>query len=141
MVCASLICLGMCLILASFMVAFDRITNLGIDFSPYRNQISVVQSQMVKEEKDSDGRPEIILVGTITNETDIDWKNIEFDTRFYDKKDDMIDSRCVRNYNFTILSHRDLGFKIGVTTVHPQADYESYRIFIGSAWDDRSRVN
>ena len=123
------------------MVALDRITNLGIDFSPYRNQILVVQSHMIKEERDRDGRPEIVLIGTITNETDIDWKNIEFDTRFYDKNEVMIDSRCVRYYSFTILSHRDLGFKIGVTTVRPLPDYESYRILIGSARDEHSRVN
>ena len=131
---------SICVITVGFMLALNRISSPGADFSPYRSSISVMESTMDKTKTSEDGTPRIVVVGLITNKSDIAWKNIEFDLRFFDRSGNLIDTESADEY-YPILSHRDSGFRAWLEPVHPLSDYDSYKIYIGSARDARSLRN
>jgi hypothetical protein len=140
MVCVAVLVVSLCILLAFFIQAFNRIADRGVDFSPYRSSISVIESSMSDGKTNEYGTPRIFVVGLITNESDIAWKNIEFELRFFDRSGALIDSGTMNDY-YGILSHRDLGFRIWLDPVLPLTNYDSYKIYIGSAKDARSRLN
>jgi hypothetical protein len=118
-------------------VLVDRLTNRGIDFAPYRGRISVVQSRMCCC-TNLENQPEISVVAVITNQTDKEWKEIEFDARYFDKAGKFIDLGR-GEYNDTLYPKTDGAIRINATMLFPATNYDSYKIYIGSACDAHSR--
>jgi hypothetical protein len=118
------------------LIVFNRIADPGINFFPYRNQLSIFDSRMNLE--DAAKEYSVHVVAVVTNQTDIAWKDVQLDVRFFNKAGTLIDARTFMN-SPTIFPHGDSAFRINVDPIHPLADYDSYKIYIRSARDTRSR--
>jgi hypothetical protein len=117
----------------------QRLFNPGTDFSPYRDDISIVESRMNFSTVGKD--PMVYLVVLMTNKTDMAWKGIQFDARFFDKSGALIDT-CDYPVSYLVIPpHTESAVRIRNNPSHPLADYESYKVFIRSARDARSRLN
>jgi hypothetical protein len=116
---------------------FNRMFNPGTDFAPYRNQICVIDSHMTLETNQGDG-PFVYIVAVATNQTDMEWKEIEFDARFYNKEGELIDVGEGEFYD-TLYPKMDAAFRIRAKALHPLPDYDSYKIYVGSARDAHAR--
>lgn len=127
----------LCLLIFSigFLLFFHRLVGPGTDFSSYRDGISVIESRMsfATEEKD----PKVYVIAVITNQTEMAWKNIQLDTRFFDKSGTLIDARTYSD-NARILPHEDLAVRITTKPSHALSDYQSCKVFIRCARDARS---
>lgn len=121
-----------------FLIFFKRLLNPGMDFSPYRNGISVVESRMNLEDAGKDSSVHVVAV--ITNQTDIAWKHVQLDVRFFDKTGTLIDAR-VYSDGATILPHGESALRINTKPCHALSDYKSYQLFIRSARDAHSILN
>jgi len=128
--------LGM-VVCSLFAIALRKQLNSGIDFAPYRDSISVVDSRMTFG-KDDNG-PVVYVVTVITNQSNLPWKETEFDARFFDKTGKLIDAQQWRDYS-TIWPHGDSAFRIVVRPSHDLSDYQSYKVFVRSARDAHSRL-
>lgn len=119
-----------------FQRLFERLLQPGIDFSSYRDSISVIESRMNLEKGDKESSVNVVAV--ITNKSELAWKEIEMDTRFFDKTGTMIDAQTVPQ-RWTILPHSELAFRIRITTSRELSEYDSYKIYVRSAKDARDR--
>jgi hypothetical protein len=121
-----------------FQIFLQRLVNPGIDFSPYRDGITIIESRMNVE--DAGGKSSVHVVAVITNQTDIAWKQVQFDVRFFNKMGVLIDARGY-SAGDTILPHGEIAFRINTKPIHALSDYESYKIFVRSARDARCLLN
>lgn len=118
-------------------VYIHRSIDRGTDFSPYRNQISVLESHM-SFETNEDHIPLVYVIAVVTNQTDLAWDNVGFEARFFDKTGTLIgvgEGICY----WTLYPKSDTAVLIRAHTLHPFADYASYKINVGSAKDAHSR--
>ena len=128
----------LCFIISAlgFMMFFKRLVDPGINFSQYRHELSIVESRMNLE--DAAKEYSVHVVAVVTNQTDFAWKDVQLDVRFFNKAGTLIDARTFMNVS-TIFPHGDSAFRINADPIHPLADYDSYKIYVRSARDARSR--
>ena len=124
-------------LVVGFLVFLGRLLNPGINFFPYRDGIVVVESRMNTQEVGKDSVVHVVTV--ITNQTDIAWKEIQLDVRFFDQTGKLIDGRTYLESS-TILPHGESAFRINTHPSHPLSDYDSYKIFVRYARDARVRI-
>jgi hypothetical protein len=122
--------------LIGFLVFLQRLLDPGIDFSPYRDSISVVESRMNLQANDK--QPIVNVVVLLTNKTDLAWKDVQMDLRFYDKTGTFIDADVGWGRG-VIFPHGELAFRIRTQPSHPLSDYEAYKIYVRSARDVHAR--
>ena len=83
------------------------------DFAIYRNEISVVNSRL--SQRISSSNLWNTVVGTLTNHSDIGWKDVGVEAQFFDKSGKMIDVITVNADDYrgvAILPHGQAAFKI-----------------------------
>ncbi len=112
----------------------------GEDFAPYRQQVRVVSSAMHFEETE-DG-PVVWVVGKIRNDSEIDWREIQFEVQFMNEAGELIDvERRVQSFHESrVLPRSEAGFKIKAAREFSKEKYASQKVFIryakdaGSSW-------
>lgn len=105
-------------------------------FATYRNEIEVVSSQF--SQRISGSNLWMTVVGTLTNHSDIDWKDVGVEAQFFNKNGALIDTITVNANDYhgvTILSHGETAFKIEGRASHPLTDYETNKLYVRWAKD------
>lgn len=122
-------------LIVGFLVFLGRLLNPGINFMPYRDGISIVDSRMNIQDAGKDSSVHVVAV--ITNQTDIAWKQVQLDVRFFDQSGKLIDGRMYIDSS-VILPHGESAFRVNTRPSHSLADYDSYKIFVRYARDARA---
>jgi hypothetical protein len=128
------------LLMTYLILGVHRAFDLGMDFSPYRNQISVVESRMDLGTilRNNINEPCVYVVAVITNQTDKAWRGVDVEARFFDKAGKLIDVGQGQYYD-TLYPQTDGALRIKAGMLRPVTDYDSYKLYIGSAADPHSR--
>ncbi len=103
---------------------FDRAFGPKEQFATYRNEIGVVSSRF--SQRISGSNLLLTVVGTLTNHSDVGWKDVGVEGQFFDKAGKLIDAITVNADNYqgvVILPHGETAFKIEGRASHPAADY------------------
>jgi hypothetical protein len=132
-----MICIWAALSVYAFNLVLRKNFNPGIDFSAYRNQISVTESHMIFG-TNYENEPIVSIVAMVTNQTDLAWKQIPLEVRFFDKTGRLIDVG-ERDYFDTLYPKSDGAIRINTEALRPLTDYASYKIYVGGARDAHSR--
>ncbi len=113
----------------------------GEDFTPYRDQITIISSELKFGEKKvcETVAETVAVVGTMSNGSSIPWKEIQIEVRFYDSDGKMIDSEQQKKYTFEIPADGNATFKISTMREFPKEQYVKYEVSIISASDARAR--
>jgi hypothetical protein len=122
----------------AFVIFVQRMLNTGADFSGYRDTLSVTESRM-SFGKLQDGTPVINVVAVITNVSDVAWKNLQIDSRFFNNTGTLIDARPYQ-IGSTILPHSDMAVRITTKPLRDLTEYESQKVYVRAARDARSRL-
>jgi hypothetical protein len=118
-------------LLAAFVLnRVERFTNPKPNYSSYIDSLRVLQSQMISVE--SSNGPRIYVTGILTNQSDMSWRDIEFECRFYDGSGDLIDA-AHPHVAATIQAHDDTAFRAVVAPGRSTNDYVSFRISVVTA--------
>ena len=120
-----------------FFIFLQRMFDPGINFSPYRDSISIVESRMNLEDAGKDSSVHVVAV--ITNQTDIAWKQVQLDVRFFNKAGALIDARVYHDVAI-VVPHGESAFRINTKPSYPLSDYDSYKLYIRSARDARCKL-
>jgi len=135
--------LGLTLYLAAGLLAFGcLIVFVGKafgpkeDFAAYRNEISVVNSQFSQRIYSSNLWNTV--VGTLTNHSDVSWKDVGVEAQFFDKSGKMIDTITVNANDYhgvAILPHGEAAFKIEGRAARASTDYWTNKLNVRWAKD------
>jgi hypothetical protein len=119
-----------------FGIFLDKMVGPKEQFATYRNEISVVNSE--SSQRMSGSNLWITVVGTLTNHSDLGWKDVGVEAKFFDKSGKMIDAITVNANDYhgvVILPHGESAFKIEGKASHPVADYDMNKLDVQWAKD------
>ncbi len=114
---------------------FSKMLDRGVDFTPYRNQITISDSELKFGEKKSGET--VAVIGTMSNKSPVPWKDVQFEVRFYDSNGKMIDSKQNKDYPFEVPADGNAAFKVSTLREFPKEQYVKYDVTIISAGDAR----
>lgn len=115
---------------------FDRKFGPKEQFANYRDEISVVHSQL--SHRMSGSNMMLTVVGTLTNHNDIGWKDVGVEVQFLDKSRKLLDAITANADDYkgvTILPHGEAAFKVEGKAARPESDYDDYKVIVRSAKD------
>ena len=118
-----------------FTAFINRVLGPKTDFAQYRDQIRVSNSQYSQGMHGSNLWNTV--VGTLTNDSSVGWKDVEVEAQFFDKSGKMIDDIPVRDYGFgpVILPHGEAAFKIEDRAARPASAYATNKLYVRWAKD------
>jgi uncharacterized protein YcfL len=104
-------------------------------YTAHLDSIKIIESKMNIVETSNGFR--VYVTGILTNESEIAWRQIEFDCRFYDNNGVMIDA--ANGYSLlTVQPHDDSAFRVVVQPGRSTNDYSSCKIFVSTARNTKS---
>jgi len=122
--------------LIGFGTLYDKTFGPKEQFATYRNKIDIVNSQFSQRVANSNLL--VTVVGTLTNYSEVGWKDVGVEAQFFDKAGKLIDAITVNASDYrgvTILPHGETAFKIEGKASHPAADYETNKLNVRWAKD------
>ena len=121
---------------------YDRMFGQKEQFATYRNEITVVSSQYSQRIStsgcDSNASMYVTVVGMLTNQSEITWKDVSVEAQFLDKSGKQFDAITVNAdgyHGVGILPHGEAAFKIEGRAARPGSDYGTYKVIVRWAKD------
>jgi hypothetical protein len=112
------------------LTAVNRFQNPKPDYTDFFTSLRVMESRMNWAET-SNG-PRIYITGILTNQSDIAWRDIELECRFFDTNSVLVDA-AHPHAGLTIQPHDDAAFRAVVTPIRATNDYASFRLSVTTA--------
>ena len=130
----ALICFAVFGCLATFV---DKLFGPKEEFAIYRNDITVVSSQFSHRVSGSESNIYFTVVGTLTNQSNIAWKDAMVEVQFLDKTGQLIDViKANADYGgVVILPHGEVAFKVEGKAARPVSDYVAHKAVVRWAKD------
>lgn len=99
-------------------------------YSEVAGALEVLQSHLnwVETEKG----PRLYVTGILTNHSPFGWKNVEFECRFFDVNQVMVDAEHRVGW-FTIEAGDETAFRVVVEPARPQVNYHSVQVTVVTA--------
>lgn len=116
--------------------AFKGMFDQGEDFTSYRNQITISEPEL-KFGETSCG-PTVVVMGKMTNNSSLSWKDVQLEVRFYDKNEKLVDTDQKEKYSFVVPANDVSTFKVSIPREFPEDQYTSSEVRILSASDART---
>jgi len=117
-------------------VAFESMFDKGEDFTPYRNKITISESELKFGEAESG--PTVVVMGKMTNDSSLSWKDIQLEVRFYDPNKNLIDTDQKNKYSFVVPANDVSMFKVSIAREFPEEQYDTCEVRVLSATDARA---
>lgn len=118
-------------LLGFFILAkLDAIFNPKPDYSELPNALAIVDSHM--NFADTANGLRIYITGILTNRSNVAWRSVEFECRFFDANGGLVDADHP-HAGVTIEAHDDTAFRTIVTPSRSTNLYASYRIVVTTA--------
>ena len=112
------------LIIIFIMIAyfFNTFYSKGENFTPYRDQIEIIETKLKFGEKKC-GCPTVVVMGTMINNSDVPWKGVQLEVRFFDSEKELIDTDQEKKYFFVVPANDSSTFKVSIPREFPQEQY------------------
>jgi len=115
---------------------FKGMFDQGEDFTPYRTQIAISEPEL-KFGKTARG-PTVVVMGKMTNNSSLSWKDVQLEVRFYDKDNKLIDTDQKEKYSFVVPANDISTFKVSILREFSEEQYANFKVRILSARDSRT---
>jgi hypothetical protein len=100
-------------------------------FESHKANVSVEKSSLTFS-KDGD-REFFAVVGTLKNETDIEWRSPHVEARFFNSKDELIDTMPSKLSEVVLLPKSSAAFRITGYTARPSSEYTKVDVTVTTA--------
>lgn len=113
----------------------DNLQNPKPYYSEFPDALKVVESEMNWVQTPEGLR--IFATGVLTNTSTFGWKDVEFDSRFFDAKGVMVDADTGHSY-MTVLPNADNAFRVSIVPTAQTNEYASFKISVSNARSTKS---
>ncbi|HZR21410.1 MAG TPA: FxLYD domain-containing protein [Verrucomicrobiae bacterium] len=114
----------------TLLTIINRFQNPKPDYSDFLNSVRVLESRMNCVQTSTGTY--IYITGILTNQSEIGWKDIELECRFFDQKGALLDAAHPHEA-VTVQPHDDTAFRVTVTPARATNDYASFRLVVTTA--------
>jgi len=108
----------------------------GEPFDAFRDQVQIVASHVPFGRTDCG--PTLVVLGTIKNATDIAWKDLQWELRFFDQEGKLIDTAQSNAFSFLSPARSDTPFKVSLKREFPAEAYASHALRLVAARDAKT---
>jgi predicted nucleic acid-binding Zn ribbon protein len=115
----------------------DRIVNPRPFYTDVAQPLHIVRSEMHFTQSFTESR--IQLLGVVTNQSSIVWKDPLFECRFFNGDGKLIDVAHMHDYYTTILPNNDCAFSLRARPNRDTNEYSSYQLTVTTATSGNSR--
>jgi len=115
---------------------FKRVFDPGKSFDPYKNQVKITGSQLTFGQ--SDCGQTLVIMGTFKNDSDVTWKDLQLEARFFDHEGKLIDTGQKNEYTFVLQAKSEAPFKLSMKREFPSEKYASHTVRILTAKDAKA---
>jgi hypothetical protein len=127
------------LMLAGYGMLMDHLFTRGEPFQAYADQIVVVESKL-EFGRDQDG-PIVAVVGTLRNESAVDWKDVRLQAEFFNAQDALFDVNQENECRCPSLpAGQKIAFKVSFPRQFPEKEYVRHSVRVLSAKDVRATL-
>jgi hypothetical protein len=124
-----LVGIGVLLGMAVFLnTIFDR----GQSFAEYRDQIKILDTEMVF------GESTVAVVGRVKNDSDVEWEDVQFEVEFHDAAGKLVDAGQKRDFSYVAEARRTHPFCVSFKREFPTGSYVSCQVRIVRAKDAKA---
>jgi predicted nucleic acid-binding Zn ribbon protein len=119
--------------IAGTLVIYSRLEQLQNPkpyYSEFPGSLQVIESRM-NWAQTRDGL-RVFVVGVLTNSSSVNWRDVEFDCRFFNSGGVMVDANAGRSF-FAVCPHDATAFRVSVIPTAPTNDYASFTISVSQA--------
>lgn len=109
---------------------FERVFNPRPFYSELPDALQVLEARMNWVETDQGAM--LYVTGLLTNRSEVAWRNIEFECRFFDGAGVMIDASHAPG-RMTVLPRDDSAFRVAVRAGRPASDYRGLKVTVVTA--------
>jgi succinate dehydrogenase flavin-adding protein (antitoxin of CptAB toxin-antitoxin module) len=132
--------ISMVVIVALMGMNLETLFSEGESFADYRNAVSVVEPKMVFGVTGCEHKsPTVAILGRIQNDSPVSWKDVRLEATFFDKEGRLIDATQKEQYSFMVAAKDNGTFKLSFQREFPETQYDSFKVRIISAKDERKR--
>lgn len=108
----------------------------GESFDKYKDQVKITNSQMVFGQTDCGQN--LVILGTFKNNSDVSWKDIQLEARFFDHEGRLIDTGQKNEYFYILQENSEAPFKFSMKKEFPTEKYVTYSISVLNAKDAKA---
>jgi hypothetical protein len=109
------------------------------NFSAYRDSLIVVKSTAHYSDAAEKCGAMISVIGTIRNNSDVPWKDLYLEVRYFDSAGTMVDTQSAEQYDLLIPAGGEVAFRVRGPAIRAEQDYVSHKVTIVGAKDGVSR--
>lgn len=132
--------LSMVMMVASMGTLLETHFSEGESFANHRGTVSVADTRMAFGVSGCEHKsPTIAIFGRIQNNSLVSWKDVRLEATFFDKEGRLIDATQKEQYSFMVAAKDSGIFKLSFQREFPEAQYDSFKVRIISAKDERKR--
>lgn len=125
----------MFVILGAVVTKFERILHPQPYYTEYFGSLRITKSEMNWVPTTNGLR--IYLVGLVTNQSHIAWKDLEFECRFFDSNGLLVDAGTGSS-RFTVEPNNESAFRVILTPALSTNEYATFRVSVGTARNIRA---
>lgn len=108
-----------------------RLFNPGKAFAPYRDQFSITTSS--RQFSTNERGRYVTTVGTVRNNSDYAWKEVQLEVRYFDQQGKLID---VGNQIISAVEpHSESAFRVRTLADQPESRYENHKVYVRTGKD------
>jgi hypothetical protein len=108
----------------------------GVSFDAFRDQVQVTASHVTFGKTDCGAT--LAVLGTLKNTSDVAWKDLHWELRFFDREGKLIDTAQSNAYEFVLAARAEAPFKVSVKREFPAEQYASHALRLIAARDAKT---
>ena len=118
-------------------IMIETMFSRGENYESYKDQISVADSQIAFGDTKSGAT--IAVIGTITNHSEVSWKEVQFHVEFVNAAGKRVDVGEREEYSFELPARQTTSFKVSFRREFPETNYARAQVRVVGAKDARAR--
>lgn len=108
----------------------------GKSFEKYKELVKITNTNLTFGQTDCG--PNLVVLGTFKNNSDVTWKDLQLEVRFFDKEGKLIDTGQKNEYSFVLQAKSEAPFKVSLKKEFPTEKYVSHSIKVLTAKDAKA---
>ena len=122
--------------LAMFFI-IESMFDTGEKYEHYKDQIAVTDSHIVFGDTKSGST--VAVIGTITNTSQVSWKEVQFHVDFLEAGGKRMDVGEREEYSFRLPARESISFKVSFRREFPETNYAKAHVHVVGGKDERAR--
>ena len=129
-------CLVVVVVSTTLPVMMKIMFDPGKSFEKYKELVKITNTNLTFGQTDCG--PNLVVLGTFKNNSDVTWKDLQLEVQFFDKEGKLIDTGQKNEYSFVLQAKSEAPFKVSLKKEFSTEEYVSHSVKVLTAKDAKA---